>query len=157
MIAAFRRLLTRAEPVIADAVPRDAAAIAKLHARSFKRGWSEDEIDALLLDRAVLTQRAVVGRELVAFIMSRIAGDEAEVLSVAVSPACRGRGLSRTLLSHHMRRLAGAGVTAIFLEVGEQNTPATRLYRRAGFVEVGRRANYYGDSANALVLRRDLV
>ncbi len=39
--------------------------------------------------------------------------------------------------------------------------PALRLYRRAGFVEVGRRAGYYpkaaGKPATALVLRRDLA
>jgi ribosomal-protein-alanine N-acetyltransferase len=44
----------------------------------------------------------------------------------------------------------------VFLEVGEQNTPACRLYRRAGFHEVGRRQGYYDGGATALVLRRDL-
>ena len=38
----------------------------------------------------------------------------------------------------------------------KQNDPATQLYLRAGFREVSRRPNYYGD-ATALVLRRDLV
>jgi ribosomal-protein-alanine N-acetyltransferase len=60
-----------------------------------------------------------------------------------------------------MRRLAGLGVRAIFLEVDEDNIPARRLYERAGFREVGRRKGYYqhesGNSATALVLRRDLV
>ncbi|MGA8359428.1 MAG: ribosomal-protein-alanine N-acetyltransferase RimI, partial [Xanthobacteraceae bacterium] len=37
-----------------------------------------------------------------------------------------------------------------------QNAPARRLYRRAGFREVGRRQGYYEGSATALVLRRDL-
>ena len=93
--------------------------------------------------------------------MSRHAGDEAEVLSVAVAQARRGRGLARTLLDLHLRRLAGFGVRAVFLEVDEQNRPALRLYARAGFREVGRRPNYYSDdggtATNALVLRRDLA
>ena len=49
----------------------------------------------------------------------------------------------------------------MFLEVDEDNEPARRLYRRAGFREVGRRAGYYQQgrdhAATALVLRRDLA
>ncbi|HEY1152975.1 MAG TPA: ribosomal-protein-alanine N-acetyltransferase RimI, partial [Pseudolabrys sp.] len=59
----------------------------------------------------------------------------------------------------HLRRLAGIGVTAVFLEVSENNAAARRLYARAGFREVGRRPNYYRDAdgtTHALVLRRDL-
>jgi ribosomal-protein-alanine N-acetyltransferase len=87
--------------------------------------------------------------------MSRLAGGEAEILSVAIAPAWRGRGLSSQLLDLHLRLLAGLGIRAVFLEVGEHNTPACRLYRRAGFKDVGRRQGYYQDGAAALVLRRD--
>jgi ribosomal-protein-alanine N-acetyltransferase len=95
------------------------------------------------------------------FIMSRVAADEAEILSVAVGRTWRGRGIAARLLSLHMRRLAGAGVATVFLEVGEANGPATALYFRAGFTEVSRRENYYDEDAGrataALVLRRDLI
>ena len=79
-----------------------------------------------------------------------------EILSVAVAPRWRGRGLSRPLLDLHLRRLAGLGVRTVFLEVDEKNAPAGRLYRRAGFYVVGRRQGYYAGGASALVLRRDL-
>ena len=85
-----------------------------------------------------------------------MAADEAEILSVAIAPAWRGRGLARPLLDLHLRRLAGLGARAVFLEVDEHNAPACRLYRRAGFHEVGRRQGYYDGGATALVLRRDL-
>lgn len=157
----FARLLGRADPVVTEAAPGDAAAIARLHAASFNRGWSEDEIERLMLERNVLTHRAMAGRTLVGFIMSRLAGDEAEILSVAVVNAYRGRGLARRLLNTHMGRLLGLGARVIFLEVDEGNRAARRLYRRAGFLEAGRREGYYatadGKPATALVLRRDLA
>jgi ribosomal-protein-alanine N-acetyltransferase len=160
MIAFLRRLFGRAPPAFLDAGPRDAAAIAALHGTTFHRGWSEDEVERLIVDRAVMTHRATVSGKLAGFIMSRRAADEAEILSVAVAHACRGRGLARELLQRHLGRLAGNGVRAVFLEVDETNTPALRLYRRAGFREVGRRPNYYATPgakpAAALVLRRDL-
>ncbi len=160
MIEIVTRLFARGEPLISEATPRDAAAIAALHAASFHRGWSEDEVERLLIDRRVVTHRATVGRSVVGFIMSRIVEDEAEILSVAVAPSRRGRGLSRRLLDLNLRRLAGLGAGAVFLEVDEDNQPVRRLYARAGFREVGRREGYYpgagGKAAAALVLRRDL-
>jgi [ribosomal protein S18]-alanine N-acetyltransferase len=140
---------------IGEARAADAAAIAALHGISFRRGWGEDEILRLLLERNVVTQRIAAGGKLIGFIMSRLAGGEAEILSVAIAPAWRGRGLSSQLLDLHLRLLAGLGIRAVFLEVGEHNTPACRLYRRAGFKDVGRRQGYYQDGAAALVLRRD--
>jgi len=157
------RLLSRLfarELKLSEAGPRDGAAIAALHAASFRRGWSEQEVETLLLERRVIAHRALGGARLAGFIMSRMAGDEAEILSVAVAYASQGRGLARDLLTLHLRRLAGLGARTVFLEVDEHNQPAIRLYHRAGFHEVARRPNYYsgegGKAASALVLRRDL-
>jgi ribosomal-protein-alanine N-acetyltransferase len=150
------RLLSRPEPKISEAGTRDAAAIAAVHAASFQRGWGEEEFQQLLIDRSVVAHRAMLGRKMVGFILSRMAAGEAEILSVAIAPAWRGRGFARPLLDLHLRRLAGLGVRAVFLEVDENNEPACRLYRNAGFAEVGVRKGYYQEGASALVLRRDL-
>jgi ribosomal-protein-alanine N-acetyltransferase len=160
MIGFFRRLFSGGEPALADAQPREAGAIAALHSASFRRGWSEQEVEELLLDPAVVAHRAMLGRKFAGFIMARQAADEAEILSVAVARSSQGRGLASQLLTLHLRRLAGLGVKAVFLEVDEHNAPAIRLYSRAGFREVSRRPNYYpqpdGKTAAALVLRRDI-
>jgi ribosomal-protein-alanine N-acetyltransferase len=145
-----------AKPLVATASPRDAATIATLHGESFRRGWGEEEVHALLTDRTVVAHRIMIRHILAGFIISRLAGDEAEILSIAIAPARRGRGLSRQLLDFHLRVLAGRSVRAVFLEVDEQNEAARHLYDRAGFREVGRRQGYYETGATALVLRRDL-
>jgi ribosomal-protein-alanine N-acetyltransferase len=161
MMGFFTRLFMRNRPALSEASARDAAAISALHAASFRRGWSEQEIEGLLIERAVIAHRAMIGARLVGFIISRLAADEAEILSVAVATRSQGRGLARQLLNLHLRRLAGLSARAVFLEVDEHNTPAIRLYTRAGFREVARRPNYYqgpgGKAATALVLRRDLA
>jgi ribosomal-protein-alanine N-acetyltransferase len=160
MIGFISSLFTRAEPVMSEASGRDASAIAALHGASFRRGWSEQEVEGLLLDRHVIAHRALAGARLAGFIMSRLVEDEAEILSVAVADRQRDRGIARQLLDLHLRRLAGLGARTVFLEVDEHNAPALRLYDRAGFREVSRRPNYYpapgGKAAAALVLRRDL-
>jgi ribosomal-protein-alanine N-acetyltransferase len=155
------RLFGRPEPILSEAGPRDAAAFAVLHGASFRRGWSEDEFERLLVEHSVLAHRAALGPWTVGFIVSRIVAGEAEILSVAVARAQQGRGLARRLLDLHLRRLAGLGVTTVFLEVDDDNVPARRLYARSAFREVGRRDGYYprpGSAAGAaLVLRRDLM
>ena len=161
MIGFLSRLFARGTPAFANARPQDAAAIAAIHSASFQRGWGEDEIYRLLIEPNVVAHRATCGRKLIGFILSRLAAGEAEILSVAIAPSWRGKKLARPLLDLHLGRLAGLGTRTVFLEVGEQNAPATRLYRRAGFREVGKRQGYYQDQneggATALVMRRDLA
>lgn len=160
MIRFLARLFARRDPTLSEARPRDAAALAALHGASFNRGWSETEFRRLLLDSNVLCHRAMRGRRLLGFVLSRRATDEAEILSIAVAAAAQGRGLGRKLVDLHLRRLAGLGARTVFLEVGEDNEPARRLYRQIGFREVGRRESYYRAAPSgsaALVLRRDLA
>jgi ribosomal-protein-alanine N-acetyltransferase len=156
MIGVISRLLGRTATALSEARPADAAAIAALHKASFQRGWGEEEVYSLLIDKNVIAHRAVIGRVMAGFILSRLAAGEAEILSIAIAPKQRGRGLSRPLLDLNLRRLAGLGARTVFLEVDENNAPARALYRRAGFADVGRRKSYYQSGANALVLRRDL-
>ena len=154
------QLFNARRPKIAEAALADTAAFAALHGKSFQRGWSESEIERLLIDPLVIGHRIGVRRRCVGFILSRRAADEAEILSVAIDPERRGRGLATQLLDFHLRRLAGVGVSKVFLEVDEANAAARRLYARAGFQQVGSRARYYpsaqGEGSAALVLRRDL-
>ncbi|MDX3969511.1 MAG: ribosomal protein S18-alanine N-acetyltransferase [Bradyrhizobium sp.] len=146
--------------VVEPATLRDAARLAQLHGASFARGWGEGEFESMISERNTLVHRLRLGHKTIGFAVSRIGADEAEILSIAVDGAYRGRGLSRTLLMTHLGHLAGRGVRTIFLEVEENNQPARRLYERAGFVVVGRRDRYYkqpnGEQLNALLMRRDL-
>ncbi len=150
------RLFIRAAPIISEARKHDAGTISAVHAASFRRGWGEDEFRRMLADRHIVAHRAMIGRTLIGFILSRLIAGEAEILSVAIAEAWRGRGFSRPLLDLHLRRLAGLGASIVFLEVDKHNVAATRLYRQAGFYEIGQRRDYYDNGAAALVLRRDL-
>ena len=146
--------------VIEPATQRDATRLAQLHGASFHRGWGEAEFETMLSERNTLVHRLRLGRKVIGFAVSRMAADEAEILSIAVAADHRGRGLSRNLLLTHLGHLAGRGVRAVFLEVEENNQPARRLYQRAGFAIAGRRERYYrppsGEQLNAVLMRRDL-
>ncbi|WP_245479803.1 GNAT family N-acetyltransferase [Hansschlegelia zhihuaiae] len=123
----------------------DADELARIHGQAFARGWSVEEMEQLLHDRAVTA--CVLRREgrdkAYGFALSRVAEDEAEVLSIAVAEARRGSGGGAALLGRHLGRLASQGVRRVVLEVDEDNASALALYGRFGFVQVGRRRAYY--------------
>jgi ribosomal-protein-alanine N-acetyltransferase len=160
MIDLVTRLFSRGDAVLSEAGANDARAIAILHAASFRHGWSDGEVESLLSESNVVADRATFGRKVAGFILSRIAADEAEILSIAVDRGARGRGLGYRLLQRNLQRLVALGVRSVFLEVDANNRPALALYRRMGFIEVGQRRQYYrhsdGTASTALVLRRDL-
>ena len=142
---------------------RHARQVAALHHQGgFARLWEPGECAALLADRAVVTEGVFVGSasEPCGFVMSRMAADEAEILSIVVAGGRRRSGLGQSLLCAHMAQLAARGAARLFLEVEEGNAPAIGLYHRLGFETVGRREGYYpksdGSRAAALVMRRDL-
>ncbi len=83
-----------------------------------------------------------------------VAGDVADVMTVATLPAHRGRGLGRVLLDDLVRRATARGVEALLLEVRADNEAARRLYDRAGFEVISVRRRYYQpDDVDALVMR----
>jgi ribosomal-protein-alanine N-acetyltransferase len=160
MMAWLSELWSGGAAAVEPASLRDAPALARIHGASFHRGWGESEFESMLTERNTLAHRLRMGRKIVGFSVSRLAADEAEILSIAVAESHRGRGLSHNLLLTHLGHLAGRGVRTVFLEVEENNPPARRLYERAGFAVVGRRERYYrqdgGEPLNALLMRRDL-
>ena len=76
------------------------------------------------------------------FILYRAIAGEAEILTLAVAPDARRRGVARALVETAMAAAAAAGTTSAFLEVAESNAAAIALYQSAGFAEVGRRPGY---------------
>jgi ribosomal-protein-alanine N-acetyltransferase len=160
MMAWLSELWNGGAAAVEPASLRDAPALARIHGASFHRGWGESEFESMLTERNTLAHRLRMGRKIVGFSVSRMAADEAEILSIALAESHRGRGLSHNLLLTHLGHLAGRGVRTVFLEVEENNPPARRLYERAGFAVIGRRERYYrqdgGEPLNALLMRRDL-
>jgi ribosomal-protein-alanine N-acetyltransferase len=132
----------------------DAPALAAVHARAFGEAdrWGADAIRLMLeMPGAFALHMPERG-----FVLARVAADEAEILTLAVVGEARRQGNGASLLAHAMAAAAARGALAIFLEVAGTNHAARALYAAAGFAEAGRRARYYADGGDALVLRRAL-
>lgn len=122
----------------AIAVSTDAKLLARLHATSFDDAWSETFFDAMLGQLGVTALATADG-----FILMRCVAGEGEVLTLAVDPAARGQGLGYRLVEAGLVLALAHAATRCFLEVAEDNAPAIAIYKKAGFVTISARKNYY--------------
>lgn len=134
--------------------------MADLEKRAAINPWSLSQFVESSLrdsDAALVAESGDAG--LLGFAVYQRVLDEASLLNIAVEPAQQGRGLGAALLQHLLDRLAQQGVSRLLLEVRSGNLPAIRLYRRLGFVDDGRRRDYYpvpGGREDALLMSREL-
>lgn len=121
----------------------DAVALARVHVAACDDPWSADACRTLL---QMLGAFGIVVEEaggIVGFILCRVAVDEAEVLTLAVLPTARRRGLGRALLQEAMGVARAQGASRLYLEVAEANVAARQLYAGRGLQVGGRRPGYY--------------
>lgn len=137
-------------------------AMALLHAASFEEAWGEAALTEILaMPGAFVLQATCAGvwsnnndnfsdngdnrqlRRFSGFVITRMAADEAEILTVAVDIPQRGQGLGRMLMEAAAARARAFGAVSLFLEVADDNLPAIALYERLGFITVGMRPGYY--------------
>lgn len=90
----------------------------------------------------------------VGYIIFYVLHEEAQILNIAVLPACQRQGIGKYLLASALEMIQADGEREVFLEVAVSNLPAQYLYRQFGFRICGIRKNYYGRYKDAYVLRK---
>lgn len=110
----------------------------------FGEAWTRSQLTGILPMAGVALTVAVVdpGGGAAGFSLDRSVADEAELLLIAVHPACRRQGIGARLVDYFIDRAQAAGLAKVHLEVRDGN-PAATMYRGLGFEPVGRRPNYY--------------
>jgi ribosomal-protein-alanine N-acetyltransferase len=145
------------------ATAEDAPMLEEVHARAFDSSWSAEDIGRLMY---VMGGFALIAEDddgqggAVGFILTRVVADEGEILTLAVAPWARRRGVAAALVGAAAAEAGRRGARTLFLEVAADNAAALALYAGAGFAEAGLRRGYYsrvGESpVDALVLRLPL-
>jgi len=81
--------------------------------------------------------------------------DHDHLISIAVRPDSRRKGLGEALLVELEKRLTKA--RPLRLEVRQSNVAAIDLYSKRGFTKTGLAEGYYGDGENAIIMEKKLV
>ena len=132
------------------------AQVAALEKVCFSMPWSENSIRSELTNPLSLWLVAEENGVLLGYIGSQSVMDEADVMNVAVDPNRRREGIALKLVEALVAALNEKDVRALLLEVRASNEPAKALYERQGFVQVGKRPNYYRNpKEDALILKKE--
>lgn len=137
--------------------PSDYHDLARIHALSFShpRPWSAEEIAQMMAVEGTFLCARVEG-----FVIGRVILDEVELLTIAVDPDYRQRGIGAGLMTAFLTEATARGARHAFLEVAADNLAAQRLYAASAWQNAGRRRGYYrakdGQPIDALVMTRAL-
>jgi [ribosomal protein S18]-alanine N-acetyltransferase len=145
-------------PITAD----DLSALAALHRACFPDDrWDERALAELLAIAGAsghLVEETET-RDPLGFILDLILAGEAEIFTLCAAPSARRQGIGRGLIEHLFARARRGGARSVGLEVAADNLAARTLYEQLGFIQAGRRRDYYrrgGTVVDALLLRRVL-
>lgn len=120
---------------------------------SYPRPWTREHFrDELLSPHAFSLVAMSPDGRVAGYIVPVFIIDECEIRNVAVHPAMRSHGVGRLLVSAVIDACRKRGARFLGLEVRVSNDAALALYRRLGFVETGRRANYYENGEEAILM-----
>ena len=117
----------------------------------FSHPWTREDLKKQLDIDTSHFLVAVENEKAVGYMGLQIFSGEGYVTNIAVLPRYRQRGIATALIEKQLEN----PMDFITLEVRESNTPAIRLYEKAGFKNVGTRPNFYTDPVeNAIIMTK---
>jgi ribosomal-protein-alanine N-acetyltransferase len=135
--------------------------VMKIERACFPSPWAKDhfirELDLAYGYHRVAEMISSGESVIVAYIVAWLVQEELSILNLAVREDFRKQGIARKLLQQGLAFARRGRAQTAWLEVRPSNIAAISLYRRFGFIQVGRRKRYYQDSGeDALVMVRSL-
>jgi ribosomal-protein-alanine N-acetyltransferase len=137
----------------------DLPGILEIEEVSFATPWSREILEREL-QRMGGPQEGYTAVYLVAHEADRVLGyagmwlcwGEAHILTLAVDPGLRRRGLGQALLDAALRHVAEDGCHYATLEYRASNEAAAALYAKFGFEVAGRRKGYYHETGEDAII-----
>ena len=131
----------------------DIPAVVELDRTSFSLPWPERSFRFEVSDNPASRCWVVeADGRVVGMAVAWLFVDEAHIATIATHPDYRRQGIARKLLTFILESALREGARSSFLEVRESNSPAQEMYRKFGYVEVGRRRRYYKDNDEDAIL-----
>jgi [ribosomal protein S18]-alanine N-acetyltransferase len=131
-----------------------AAAEARIYAFPWTRGNFADSLAAGHGAWLVREDGRMIGYAILMQVL-----DEAHLLNISVLPELQRSGRGSALLVHIFAQARMQAATRMLLEVRPGNLAGQSFYKRHGFIEIGRRRDYYpahDGREDAIVMARDL-
>ncbi len=126
---------------------RDVEEVAAIEKATFARPWSEEsfrrEVTVNVCARYLVAEKA---GKVIGYAGAWVVLDECHITNIAVAEEERGHGYGEKLIGALMQYVSNLGAAWADLEVRVSNERAQHLYKKAGFVSIGKRKRYYEDN-----------
>ncbi|GAA4663367.1 ribosomal protein S18-alanine N-acetyltransferase [Bartonella pachyuromydis] len=138
----------------------DSASLHQIHRSCFVPAWEKHAFADFLTDCSIFGYKAFLienPEQIIGFCLCRLILDEAEIITIAVHPHFRRKGIGTFLIDSTLRHLHNERAIKLFLEVEEINLSALKLYHRFQFKQISKRPAYYqtkNSSGNAIVMQK---
>jgi [ribosomal protein S18]-alanine N-acetyltransferase len=129
----------------------DISAISEIEQLSFKDPFPSYFLSQLADANPATFLVAVMNDRIVGYAVIDKWPDQEHLVSIAVIPASRKKGVGQALLDHLLERLETGSLK---LEVRRSNKAALDLYRKNGFVQSGVAHSYYTDGEDAILMEK---
>ena len=144
---------TTAEIIFRKMTVDDVDAVSEIEIQSFIMPWKRDTFFEVARRKNTVYIVGELDKKIIAYAGAWLSFNEAEVMSVAVLPEYRGRGIGTKLFGELLKGCIERGANAVTLEVRPSNTAAIKIYESFGLKSVGRRKGYYIDNGeDALIM-----
>lgn len=141
------------EIIFRKMTPADVDAVSEIEIKCFALPWKRDTFFEVVQRKNTAYIVGELDEKIIAYAGAWLAFNEAEVMSVAVLPEYRGRGIGKKLFGELLKICKEEGANAVTLEVRPSNTAAIKIYESFGLKSVGRRKKYYVDNGeDALIM-----
>ena len=122
---------------------------------NFSRPWTETGFFTFLIREDALFLAAEEDGKILGYCGVVMVQDEGDITNVAVAKERQNQGIGKLLVEKLIEKTQEAGVTQLYLEVRASNERAIHVYEKMGFVQNGRRKNYYEDPVeDGLLMKR---
>lgn len=122
---------------------KDAEALNILDRQVFSVPWSQKSFEDESENKLAYYYVAKENDEIIAYAGFWHVADEGDITNIAVKKEHRKKGVASALLEVIIKKAKELELELLTLEVRESNTPAINLYKRFGFLEIGKRKMYY--------------
>jgi len=142
--------------IVRKALPSDFTQIVEIENLSFKRPYPPALILSLLYLHADLFYVAVANDEIVGYVVGAKKSGSGHVISIAIKPEWRRRGVGTRLMEALLNAFKEKGLKDVRLEVATSNKEAIAFYEALGFRKIDLMKGYYPWGEDAYVMIKKL-
>lgn len=123
----------------------DVDGVHEISKEAFSLPWTREAIqnEVFNINAQYIVAKNDATNEILGFVGAWLIAGEASIINIAVKSKFRHLGIGKSLLNSLFKLCKDMNCNAITLEVRESNKIAQDFYKKMGFIEEGKRKNFY--------------